>query len=99
MNAFKQFITWTSAGFLLAMMAGTPAVADDTELLLVPPPSSNLTKPRIMFIIDTSTSMESNEDTPIPYNQAQTYSGECDADAIYLCHRRRDAGVQRLRRL
>jgi type IV pilus assembly protein PilY1 len=83
MNALKQFITWTSAGFLLAMMAGTPAVADDTELLLVPPPSSDLTKPRIMFIIDTSTSMESNEDTPIPYNQNNTYDGECNADAIY----------------
>ena len=83
MNALKRIITWTSAGFLLAMMAGTPAVADDTELLLVPPPSSDQTKPRILFIIDTSTSMNSEEDTPIPYNDAQTYSGECSSDAIY----------------
>ncbi len=83
MNALKQIITWTSAGFLLAMMAGTPAVADDTELLLVPPPPGDATKPRILFIIDTSTSMNSTESTPIPYNDAQTYAGECNADAIY----------------
>jgi hypothetical protein len=57
MNAFKRFITWISAGFLLAMLSGSPAYADDTELLLVPPPASDATKPRIMFIIDTSSSM------------------------------------------
>ena len=83
MNAVKQIITWTSAGFLLAMMAGTPAVADDTELLLVPPPSTDATKPRILFIIDTSTSMTSEEDTPVPYDDSETYSGDCSSDAIY----------------
>ncbi len=83
MNALKRIIIRTCAGFLLAMMAGAPAVADDTELLLVPPPSSDATKPRIMFIIDTSTSMTSQEETPIPYNQNNTYAGECNADAIY----------------
>jgi len=83
MNALKQIITWTSAGFLLAMMAGTPAIADDTELLLVPPPASDQTKPRILFIIDTSTSMNSLEDTPVPYDDSDTYDGECNSDAIY----------------
>jgi type IV pilus assembly protein PilY1 len=83
MNAFKRNITWISAGLLLAMMAGSPAYADDTELLLVPPPSSDATKPRIMFIIDTSTSMESNEDTVVPYNAATNYGGDCSSDAIY----------------
>jgi type IV pilus assembly protein PilY1 len=65
------------------MVAGAPAIADDTELLLVPPPSSEATKPRIMFIIDTSTSMESNEDTAVPYVPTNTYGGDCDSDAIY----------------
>ena len=83
MNVLKQIITWTSAGFLLAMMASTPAVADDTELLLVAPPATDQTKPRILFIIDTSTSMNSNEDTPIPYDDSETYDGECSSDAIY----------------
>jgi type IV pilus assembly protein PilY1 len=83
MKAFKRNITWISAGLLLAMMAGAPAIADDTELLLVPPPASDATKPRIMFIIDTSTSMTSNEDTVVPYNAGQNYGGDCNSDAIY----------------
>ena len=83
MNAVKRNITWIGAGLLLAMMAGTPAVADDTELLLVPPPSSEQTKPRILFIIDTSTSMESEEDTALPYVATDAYGGDCNSDAIY----------------
>jgi type IV pilus assembly protein PilY1 len=83
MNAFKRFITWISAGFLLAMLSGSPAYADDTELLLVPPPASDATKPRIMFIIDTSSSMTSNEDTVVPYDAGQNYGGDCNSDAIY----------------
>ncbi len=72
MNAIKKFITWTSAGLLLAMLSGSPALADDTELLLAPPPSSDDTKPRILFIIDTSGSMDSTEDTAVPYVDSQT---------------------------
>jgi type IV pilus assembly protein PilY1 len=83
MKAFKRNITWISAGLLLAMMSGAPAIADDTELLLVPPPASDATKPRILFIIDTSTSMESNEDTVVPYDANTNYGGSCNSDAVY----------------
>jgi hypothetical protein len=83
MNANKRNIIGTCAGFLLALTAGAPVIADDTELLLVSPPSTDATKPRIMFIIDTSTSMTSNEDTAVPYNPGQTYGGDCNSDAIY----------------
>ncbi|MCH8335554.1 MAG: PQQ-binding-like beta-propeller repeat protein [Proteobacteria bacterium] len=83
MNALNRIITRTCTGFLLAMTAGAPAIADDTELLLVPPPSSDATEPRIMFIIDTSTSMNSTEDTAVPYDGAQTYGGDCDSNVIY----------------
>ena len=83
MSAIKKFIKWTSAGLLLAMLSGSPAVADDTELLLVPPPSSDATKPRILFIIDTSGSMDSEEETVVPYDDSETYSGDCDENAIY----------------
>ena len=83
MSAIKKFIKWTSAGLLLAMLSGSPAVADDTELLLVPPPSSDATKPRILFIIDTSGSMDSKEETVVAYDPDQDYSGDCDKDAIY----------------
>ena len=83
MSRIKKFITWTSAGLLLATLSGSPAVADDTELLLVPPPSSDSTKPRILFIIDTSGSMDSEEETVVPYDPDQDYSGDCSKDAIY----------------
>lgn len=83
MIALTRIITRTCAGFLLTMMAGAPAIADDTELLLVAPPSTDASEPRIMFIIDTSTSMTSNEDTTVPYDAAQSYGGDCDSDVIY----------------
>ena len=65
------------------MMAGAPAVADDTELLLAQAEATEASKPRILFIIDTSTSMNSEEDTVVPYDSGQTYGGDCDSDAIY----------------
>ena len=83
MSAIKKFISWTSTGLLLAMLSGSPAIADDTELLLVPPPSSDATKPRILFIIDTSGSMDSEEETVVPYDPDEDYSGDCDKDEIY----------------
>ena len=83
MNALTRNFKWICAGFLLAMTAGTPAIADDTELLLVPPPSTDATEPRIMFIIDTSTSMDSTENTAVPYDAGQTYGGDCDSNVIY----------------
>ena len=83
MNALKQIITRTCAGFLLAMMAGAPAIADDTELLLAQAEATEASKPRILFIIDTSSSMTSEEDTVVPYDSGQTYGGDCDSDAIY----------------
>ena len=83
MSGIKKFMTWTSAGLLLSMMAGMPAVADDTELLLATPDLTDATKPRILFIIDTSGSMDSLEETTVPYDPDQTYGGDCDPDVIY----------------
>jgi type IV pilus assembly protein PilY1 len=83
MNANKRNIIGTCAGFLLALMAGAPVIADDTELLLVAPNATDATKPRIMFIIDTSSSMNSKEDTAEPFDFTDTYSGDCDPDRLY----------------
>ncbi len=83
MNAQKQNIIGTCAGFLLALMAGAPAVADDTELLLATPTTTDATRPNIMFIIDTSTSMDSTESTAKPYDSALVYGGTCSPDRVY----------------
>ena len=75
---------WVGAGLSIAMIVGAPAIADDTELLLVTPDPARLPNPNIMFILDTSSSMTSVEETVAPYDSGRTYSeGTCDTDALY----------------
>ena len=81
MNAQTRTTTWTSAGLLLALIVGSPALADDTELLLVTP--DNGSTPNILFILDTSGSMADEVMTQQPYDHTQSYSGSCDATRIY----------------
>ncbi len=83
MNARKRNITGTCVGILLALTAGAPVVGDDTELLLVVPPPNSNPNPNILLIIDTSTSMESVEETIEPYDSAVSYAGDCDVDRVY----------------
>ena len=83
MNTQKRHTTWTCAGILLALTAGSPAVADDTELLLRPPPAAGNDTPNILFILDTSGSMNTDELTIVPYDFTQPYGGVCDSDRIY----------------
>ena len=71
------------AGILLALTAGAPVFAADTELLLVTPSTAQDLKPNILFIIDTSTSMDSIEETIEPYDSALSYAGDCGADRVY----------------
>ncbi|MEX2259526.1 MAG: PilC/PilY family type IV pilus protein, partial [Woeseia sp.] len=66
----------------LTVLAGLPAVADDTELLLVNPTGDQPT-PNVMFILDTSGSMTSQEETVEPYDSSRTYSGDCDSNRLY----------------
>ena len=85
MNALKRNITWTCAGLMLALTAGAPALADDTELLLVTPATSQNNKPNILFILDTSGSMDTEELTIVPYDSNQDYTiGDCDIDRMYF---------------
>lgn len=76
-------ITWMSTGCALALLSGTPAMADDTELLLVNPNPKNSPKPNVMFILDTSGSMTTTESTTEPYDSLRSYSGSCDVNNIY----------------
>ena len=75
--------TWTSVGCGIALLAGAPAMADDTELLLITPDPRFNPKPNVMFILDTSGSMGTLETTIQPYDNTLTYGGACDTDAIY----------------
>lgn len=83
MKILNKAISGTSAGCMLALLAGAPAWADDTEILLATPNLSQRPKPNVMFILDTSGSMDSIESTAAPYDAAVTYTGSCDTNALY----------------
>ncbi len=85
MTTVIQKTTWTFAGLLLALTCGTPAVADDTELLLVNPDASQQV-PNVMLIIDSSGSMGDLEQTTKVYDYTQIYPGSatpCDPNYLY----------------
>jgi type IV pilus assembly protein PilY1 len=69
--------------FAAGLMIGASAIADDTELLLVAPDPTNSPKANVMFILDTSGSMTSEERTIAPYNGATNYAGSCNSNNFY----------------
>ena len=82
MNKLFKNTTGTVSGLLLALLAGAPVLADDTELLLVDP-NNVAPKPNIMFIVDSSGSMTTQEQTQEPYDSTITYTGTCDPNMLY----------------
>ena len=80
----RKRTAWAVAGLLLTMTAASPVWADDVELLLSTPASSNAAKPNILFIIDSSGSMTTVEASQEPFVPGQSYSGAgCDDNYIY----------------
>lgn len=90
MNTHTKPIGWMTLSCAIAMLVGTPAIADDTELLLVVPDPNNIPKPNVMFILDTSGSMTTIENTGIPYDSNNSYPGNCDENNFYWS----DVGVE-----
>jgi len=82
MNKVIRNTSWTSVGLLLTLVSGAPALADDTELLLVDP-NNQTPKPNILMIIDSSGSMTTEETTKQPFDTAALYGGACDPNAYY----------------
>jgi type IV pilus assembly protein PilY1 len=83
MKISTRKITWMSVSCVVAMLAGMPAIADDTELLLINPDPSKNPKPNVMFILDTSGSMTTTQVTTAPYDGNMVYGGACDTSRIY----------------
>ena len=84
MNSLNTRTLSIGTSFLLTILAGVPAVADDTELLVVDPSTTSATPPNIMFILDTSGSMGDPVSTTEPYDSNRDYSGgSCDSSKFY----------------
>jgi hypothetical protein len=66
------------------MAISSPAIADDTELLLVTPGSnSKQFNANILLMVDSSGSMRTEESTITPYKSTVAYGGSCDSDYLY----------------
>lgn len=67
-----------------ALLASTAARADDTEIFVSNAAAEGL-RPNILFIFDTSGSMNALVTLPkAPYNAAQVYNGGCSRDRFYF---------------
>ncbi|MEM7431476.1 MAG: PilC/PilY family type IV pilus protein [Pseudomonadota bacterium] len=82
MSMCRKHSAW-AAGLLLTLLIGSPVLADDVELLLSTPASSDAAKPNILFIIDSSGSMTTMEHSQEPYDPTQSYSGPCSQSRYY----------------
>ncbi len=75
---------WAAGATLMTLLVGAPVWADDVELLLSTPATSNAAKPNILFIIDSSGSMTTVETSQEPFIAGRDYTGgDCDDDYYY----------------
>jgi len=79
----RKHAVLAGVGLTLSMAVGSPALADDTELLVANPNSTGAARPNILFILDSSGSMQTIERTQEPYNAAIDYPGSCQSDQYY----------------
>ncbi|NND59930.1 MAG: hypothetical protein HKN49_06630, partial [Gammaproteobacteria bacterium] len=71
----------STLGLCLALFAGHPALADDTEIFVGQSLDSGLAN--VLFLIDTSGSMGAKVNWDPVYDPNITYDGNCPADRIY----------------
>ena len=61
-----------------------PALADDSEIFTGAGNVVSSQRPNILFIVDSSGSMDTDVVTQVPYNPLTTYAGSCSADRVYF---------------
>lgn len=72
-------------GILIASIASPPIVADDTEIFAAGGNTISLSaQPNVLFIIDTSGSMDTEIITQVPYDPLTKYNGCYDSNAVYF---------------
>lgn len=83
--AFSIKVRASLVTFVISMMTVLPLMADDTEIYLGQTAFSTGVRPNLLFIIDTSGSMDSQVlvTTGGDYDPTITYSGACSTSRIY----------------
>ena len=72
-----------AAAATVALLASAPARADDTELFVGAAVAAAPSRPNILFVMDTSGSMDTNVQSQVPYDPAVTFSGSCNTNRVY----------------
>lgn len=85
MNAHRRSYqrTWLSLAAVLLPWLLSPALADDAELFLSDPDAST-TRANVLFVIDTSGSMDTLVATQATFDSRQTFGGCYDSNALYF---------------
>jgi type IV pilus assembly protein PilY1 len=84
MNTFNKNLLALSKGLLIGMLGVSPVLADDTEIYLGSPSGLAAVNPNILFVVDTSGSMEAlTTDEGAAYDPLQTYPGSYVATRTY----------------
>ena len=83
MSVTNKRSTWVLAGMLWALASGTPSLADDTELFVSSANAFPNARPNVLFIMDTSGSMNNQVITQTTYDVGISYPGSCDPDRVY----------------
>ncbi|MBK7902082.1 MAG: hypothetical protein IPJ97_03360 [Proteobacteria bacterium] len=79
----KRSLATLAAATAVVLLSSAPAGADDTELFVGAAVAAAPSRPNILFVMDTSGSMDTNVTTQVSFNPADTYSGSCRTDRIY----------------
>jgi type IV pilus assembly protein PilY1 len=74
----------TLASAAVLTLLGCAAGADEAEIFVGTDNAVSNERPNILFVIDTSGSMNTNVVTQVPFNPAVTYPGSCDPTRVYF---------------
>ena len=83
MTMSSKHVAWAGIGLALTLITGSPAIAEDVELLVSTPNSSGANTPNILFILDSSGSMKTIENTQEPFDSSVVYPGSCQTNKYY----------------
>ncbi len=76
-------VTAAAASAALCALSGV-ATAEDTEIFIGMSNTVSAQRPNILFIMDTSGSMNTNVVTQVAFNPSTTYPGTCSTSRVYF---------------